>query len=268
MTMNQICKLCGHQKVLLKSHILPKSFTKRMRAGAPQVVAVVMHETPSASKVNGEYVARLLCADCELLIKTLYEDYGTRLFVNRRNITENNSHVFIESFQYEKYFLFILSILWRASISSLEIYKATLPLAEVSELFKSCIKNNTLKTHPPYNLRLDTFLKMSILKIVDHTSEIPQSTLDSVMHGINLRPGASIEEGLHYYFMVDGFLVCASLFKPQSPFLQNWRADGRLLNRSTLKIPKVSFYGIKEIYEGIAAIASTPDPFATQKARP
>jgi hypothetical protein len=243
------------------SHILPKSFARRMRAGAPQVISIVVNEPPKATKSNGEHVERLLCAGCERHIKVNYEDYGTRLFVDRRNIIELDDRILITNFDYKRYFLFIVSILWRASVSSLKIYTPAQGLAELSDLFRPCLLNNTLQSALPQSLRLDAFVKVALLKIVDHTSEVPQSSLDSLLHGINFKRGSTVEEGLHYYFMVDGFLVSASLFPLHSVHLKGWRAGGRLLDRSTQRIPKVSFYNIQEIFEGIAAIASTPDPF-------
>ena len=99
-----ICKLCGESKALYLSHILPKSFTRRMRDGAPQVIAVEVLAKPKSQKSNGEYVERLLCKDCELLIKQKYEDYGTRLFVARKNIAEYGSHVFFSDFDYQSTF--------------------------------------------------------------------------------------------------------------------------------------------------------------------
>lgn len=259
--MSGICKLCDQHKKLCRSHILPKSFTKRMRAGAPQVITVVVEEQPQARKSNGEHIELMLCESCEHLLKTNYEDYGTRFFVNKKNITENNGHVFITDFEYQTYFLFIVSILWRASVSSLNIYKPTQGLAELSRLIKPCILANTLKTHPPHPIRIDEFIKIQVLKIIDHTNEVPQSTLDSIILAINFERGESVDEGIHYYFMVDGFLVTASLFPLSSQLLKCWHASGRLLDRRFLKIPKVSFYDIKQLHECIEAISSTPNPF-------
>jgi hypothetical protein len=232
-----------------------------MRAGAPQVASVVANAPPRAAKSNGEHIERLLCKECEHHIKVNYEDYGTRLFVDRRNIIESDDRVLITDFQYKRYLLFVLSILWRASVSSLKIYAPARGLFELNEVFKSCLLKHTLQSDLLPGVRLDRFVKVALLRIVDHTSQIPQSTLDSLIHNINFKRGPTVEEGLHYYFMVDGFLVSTSLFPLQSVHLQRWRAGGRLVDRSILRIPKVSFYCIQELYEGIAAIASTPDPF-------
>lgn len=252
--MDGVCKLCGKHKKLCLSHILPKSFTRRMRSGAPQVVAVTVDDKPLARKSNGEHVEYLLCEKCEELLKKNYEDYGTRLFVDKQNIIEYKSHVLITNFDYQRYFLFIISILWRASISSLNIYKPIQPLAALSALIKPCIFDNTLFTHPPHEFKLDDFIKITMLKIIDHTGRTPQSALDHMIIGLNFELSNSGDGDIHYYFMVDGYLIFVSIFPPNSSRLLSWYPKGRVLNRHTLKIPKTSFYELKQIHEAISAL--------------
>lgn len=260
--MDGVCKLCGKHKKLCLSHILPKSFTKRIRdGGEPQVVAVTVDDKPTSRKSNGEHIEHLLCEKCEHLLKINYEDYGTRLFVKKQNIIENKNHVFITNFEYQKYFLFIVSILWRASASSRKIYNPTKTFSGLDALIKPCIANNTLVLSR--ELQLDHFIKISLRKVIDHKGDIPQNILDKLILNLNCERGDSVDEGLHYSFMVDGFLITASLFHLNSPHLQNWNHNGRLLNRSTLKIPKVSFYEIKQVHESMVAIASVTNPFST-----
>ena len=255
--MMEICQLCGKRDKLCNSHILPKSFTRRMRAGAPQVKWVVVKDKPRALTSNGEYTDHLLCKSCESMLSKNYEDYGTQLFVNKRNIDENNRHIFFTNFEYQKYYLFIVSILWRASVSSLETYRHIQWFSELSNIFKSCILQNTLQIHPPHPIRLDDFVKISILKIIDHAEVIPQETLNSLILGLNFESGDHEDSGTHYYFMVDGFLVVIHLFPLNSSLLKQWRPSGVLRNRIFQKIPKVSFCSISQLRDCIAAIAST-----------
>ena len=135
-------------------------------------------------------------------------------------------------------------------------------MAELSDLLKFCIANNTLYPIPTNPLRLDHFIKVTVLRIIDHTDHVPQSVIDSLILGLNFKRGQSVEEGLRYYFMVDGFLVSASLLPLNSPNLQGWKASGRLKNRRHFKVPKVSLYDIESLCEVVVAIASTSDPFA------
>ena len=255
------CRLCDKAGKLCRSHILPKSFTRRMRAGSPQVAAVYMRKEPNAVKSNGEHAEYLLCSACEHLLKIKYEDYGTRIFVEKNSIEDGGKNVLIRGFRYNTFYLFVVSIMWRASVSSLEIYKSSQPLSEFGRLFKPCILNETLNVSSLPGVVLNKFLKISVQRIFDHTSQIPQHSLDSIIYGANVSRGEVVEDGVHFFFMVDGYLVCASLFPLNSPHADNWLVGGRVINRSTLKIPKVSFYEIKEIYEGISAIATTTNPF-------
>lgn len=259
--MQGVCKLCDRTAKLSLSHILPKSHTRRMRQRAPQVVLVSVENPPIARKSNGEHVERLLCAECEHLIKSKYEDYGTRLFVNRQFITESNDRVNIAQFKYETYFLYVISILWRATVSSLSAYKAIQGLRELAAIFKPCLKDETLTTSLAHRFKLDDFIKLTIVRITDPEHEIPQSTIDSLILGLNVERGDTVDDGFHCHFMVDGFLVIASIFPPTSKALAEWRPTGRVLNRSHLSIPKVSYARFKILTDGFTAIAKSPDPF-------
>lgn len=260
--MQGVCKLCDQKGELLLSHILPKSYSKRMRQGAPQVVAVTVEDPPKARKTNGENIERLLCKDCELLLKKKYEDYGTRLFVNRKLITENNDFVLIDNFRYEPYFLYVISILWRAAVSSFSSYKTIQGLSEFSVFFKPCIRKETMTTPKLDNIKLDDFIKLTILRITDTTNEIPQSTIDSMILDINVERGDTIDEGFHCYFMVDGFLIITSIFPPQSAILANWHPHGLVLNQNYLRVPKVGYEKLKLLTEGFNAIRKSQNPFS------
>lgn len=262
--MQGICKLCDRTEKLLLSHILPKSHTKRMRQGAPQVVQVTVKDPPIAIKSNGEYIERLLCSNCEHLLKTKYEDYGTRLFVNSQFINQSRSYISIQPFKYQTYYLYVISILWRAAVSSVSAYKAIQGLHELASIFKPCLLEGTLNIHPPHGIKLDDFIKLSILRIIDPGNEIPQSTIDSLILGLNVERGESIEDGFHCYFMVDGYLIIASIFPPASKVLANWRPYGRVLNRTHLRVPKISYARLKLLTEGFDAISNSKNPFKYQ----
>jgi hypothetical protein len=235
-----------------------------MRQGAPQVVLVTVENPPMARKSNGEHIERLLCINCEHLLKTKYEDYGTRLFVNRQFINESKDYISIQQFEYQTYYLYVISILWRAAVSSISAYKTIQGMHELAPIFNSCLLNGTLKTNPPHNIKLDDFIKLTILRIIDSTNEISQSTIDSLILGINVERGESIDDGFHCHFMVDGYLIIASIFPPTSSVLANWCPHGRVLNRTHLRVPKVSYSSLKLLTDGFNAIANSKNPFESK----
>lgn len=255
------CKLCGELKPLCRSHILPKSFTRRLRNGASQIIWEKIGLPPKALKANGEFAEPLLCECCEGLIKRNYEDYGTRLFVDKQHIIESADHIAITEFDYEKYFLFVISILWRGSVSSLEIYDSLKPAAYGDEPLKYCLLENTLRAPPPVSVRLDSFSKIAVKKVVDRTLEIPQESIDQAILIPTLTRCESAEKAMHFYFMVDGFFVSMMLVSPDSTDLAGWRPHGHLFDGPIQEIPKVPLYEIKQFCELIVAANSSTNPF-------
>ena len=119
------CNLCDLARPLCKSHIIPKAFFRDAMAEEPRRgLNMITPERIEIGKMAGEY-ERLLCRECEELIGT-YEDYGTRFF--RRKVGERlrifNDEVvpddidLIGNVDLRLLRLFIISVLWRASISS------------------------------------------------------------------------------------------------------------------------------------------------------
>lgn len=247
-----ICRLCDQQDTLCKSHIVPNSFVKRIKDGDPQLVAVVVKESPKARKTNGDVTKYLLCSACEQLLERSYEKYGTRLFVETAEIHETSTHVLFTKFDYEKYFLFVVSILWRASVSGLKEYEPLVGLADLSAGFKSCLRKNTIFSEH-FGIRIDKFIKLSILKVVDDSGLIPQSALDNLLLALNLEKGKTVDDGLHFYLMVDGFLLVAHFFPLRSPLLANWLPSGRVTGRRFLKVPKVPFSELSQVHQSINA---------------
>ncbi len=259
--MHRPCRLCGQHKKLCLSHIVPKSFAKRMKAGSPQVVEVTISDTPTTAKSNGDHKEYLLCEDCERHIKVCYEDTGTIYLHRKKGASENKEYIIIPEFNYKSYYLFVISIIWRASISSLDIYRPAQELSKLEPYLRHCIKENTLYLSPQ-GPKLDDFIKVSIARVVDLLDQIKQETLDRLLFSLNFERGENETEGLHYHMMLDGFLITASILPPGSPLASNWNTPGRLLDRRHLKAPKVCFSVIKPIFEAISAVPTTNNPFA------
>lgn len=253
------CKLCQKSRKLRKSHIMPKSFYRRLKGAASQIYTVTTSPTPIARRTNGDQIQHLLCEECESFISRNYENYGTQLFVETKQMTENDDSVYILRFQYEKYYLFIISIIWRAAVSTLDAFKVLHPLASAEKVLRHCLLRHTLEATSDTDLRLDDFIKITAFRLTDPTGKIPQNILDRIMYELNLERGESIEEGLHFYFVIDGYLIVTSMFPPQSETAKHWEPRGKLRNRMHLKIPKVPYYELSQIREGIESIANARD---------
>lgn len=123
------CKLCGGSKPICKSHIIPKAVF-RDAGPASDGLNLVTTDRVEKNKFGGEY-EELLCRDCEERLGR-YDDYGIRFLrgavgavipdiAGQRipsGVFELRSGLDLTSLR-----LFVIAVLWRASISSRLFYK-------------------------------------------------------------------------------------------------------------------------------------------------
>ena len=139
------CNLCLKENVYLltKSHIIPKFLFDEMKDDKFQ--SFVQLEPHKFIEGRNQHIkfprdafheSNILCLDCDGKLIKKYEDYLKLVFfetnkpVNRPIVTQkfitlkNERYCKIENLDYNKYKLGFLSILWRASISSLDFFKS------------------------------------------------------------------------------------------------------------------------------------------------
>jgi hypothetical protein len=128
------CRLCLKEKPLLKkSHILSSFFYGDLQGDDNEMYMVSLDEPSGGKKVHtGEFEGGLLCQECDGSVLSKYENYGKAFFFGRGDSKplpglqhENQIHpdgklksTHIKGVDYSKLKLFLLSVLWRASISS------------------------------------------------------------------------------------------------------------------------------------------------------
>jgi hypothetical protein len=117
------CRLCLKDSVLNNSHIIPEYFYKPMYDTKHRFLKV----SPEPNKKN-KFVQKglreyLLCNDCEQHINE-FEKYANSVMFYEppKNINQNHRIAFIEGIDYKLMKLFQLSIIWRASVSSLQTF--------------------------------------------------------------------------------------------------------------------------------------------------
>jgi len=118
------CKLCNQVKKLVKAHIIPRSFELRAKGVSKSLLEARQYDVKTV-KIwqNGVWDDKILCAACEDRFK-LWDDYGFKILGNPpgnnvlpRNEAELESFI-LKDIDYALLKLFILSVLWRASVSS------------------------------------------------------------------------------------------------------------------------------------------------------
>jgi hypothetical protein len=113
------CKLCHKKKPLRKSHIIPEFFYRPGydEKGRLFVVREGISEDRYIQKGIREY---LLCSECEHFLNDNYEKYFYEFWYKKKNILkETVGKIYkVIGLDYAKAKLFLLSILWRASVAS------------------------------------------------------------------------------------------------------------------------------------------------------
>lgn len=124
-SMAPVCALCRANGDLLNSHIIPEFFYRLVYDPKPRRFHVI-----SAIASEPEYYEqkglreRLLCKDCEQKLGR-WENYAKQAFVDGRalQITQQKDGVVLSNLDYKPFKLFLLSLLWRMSVSKLDFFK-------------------------------------------------------------------------------------------------------------------------------------------------
>lgn len=208
-----ICRLCNNEADLQRSHIVPNSILKSVKAGESQLYVFEENTRPVYRNVDPK--EKLLCRNCEQFLSSNYEQYGTSLTRNPKNVVKHKDCIEFKKFDYKKWYLYYLSILWRSSISSLEEF-SSIELRDFDTVLRQCILDNTL--HLGDNLSLDDVFEITMFRVVDKSSRIE----DFAMKNIMLNPMRIDDSGdVLFFFMANGFLVQYRLNKVKIEQLRN-----------------------------------------------
>lgn len=124
------CRLCGATSGFVKAHIIPEAFFRELRDGqeSPLLIAGTAGHPPRKSPI-GVYDQEILCASCEDKFLQ-WDTYGIDVLLTRfehffRPIIYASKTVAYEAQGIDKCKLldFLVSIMWRASVSSQPFYR-------------------------------------------------------------------------------------------------------------------------------------------------
>ncbi|MCX4193124.1 hypothetical protein [Methylophaga sp. OBS1] len=122
-----ICKGCNQDKKLVKAHVIPESFFRDLRADEKTLKLISNVEGVHTKKTPiGVYDKEILCRECEDKFQTL-DDYAAKLLIVNSEIEELKQNGALVGYKipnvdYGLLKRFIISLLWRASISKHEFY--------------------------------------------------------------------------------------------------------------------------------------------------
>jgi hypothetical protein len=128
-----ICKLCLQDKPLLKkSHIAPNFLYKELKDEDNSFIKAKLDTVTSQKAYTGLFEPDILCQNCDNVVLGQLETYAYDVlytgkikgFSMKNEITPDGVEwVFCEGVDYRKFKLFLLSLLWRFSISSNDFYR-------------------------------------------------------------------------------------------------------------------------------------------------
>lgn len=117
-----ICKGCNQNKKLVRAHIIPESFFRDLRGdeNTLKLISNVKGEHTKKAPI-GIYDKEILCRECEDKFQNL-DDYAAKTLIGNTKIEVLKKHNSLAGYKipnidYDLLKLFIISLLWRASIS-------------------------------------------------------------------------------------------------------------------------------------------------------
>lgn len=124
------CKRCGKLDKLVKSHVIPEAFFRKLREEKeiPMLVSGTYGELEKRAPV-GVYDSELLCKTCEAELSGI-DSFGIDVFLKQyekhfQPFIQHGKTVGFESTSVDKARLlqFLIAVLWRASASGEPVYK-------------------------------------------------------------------------------------------------------------------------------------------------
>ncbi len=141
------CKLCGNDSTLIKAHVIPAGFYRRIRQGKEplEIITNSAGEYTKKSQI-GEYDRTIVCGKCEAIWQE-WDNYAQQLLVeepfNWKVQFRNKQKIcyIVENYEYDTLKLFFISLAWRASVSSRSFFRR-IHLGEFEDIAKQHIINN------------------------------------------------------------------------------------------------------------------------------
>lgn len=122
-----VCRLCLQEKELIKAHVIPKFLFKDIFEGKKVIEANLNNLKQRTVKQDAAYDYNLLCKDCDSLIGK-YETYAANA-IYKREPTEcelltnpDCDTIIYKNIEFKRFKLFLLSFLWRASVSKIALF--------------------------------------------------------------------------------------------------------------------------------------------------
>lgn len=203
-----ICKLCLEDKPLLKkSHIIPRFMFDGLFDKDHKIVEINSQNIENPKLMSdAHYDKDILCAECDNDVIGAFESYASKALFGKGNpgkdkvptITHENNDglvsLIFNNLDYTKTKLFLLSILWRAHISSNSFFEE-IDLGTYAERIRQMIYHN--------NAGLDDELETCLLAF---SPDCPMP-VESVIAPRQMKKNGNC----FYSFFINGIMYCYNL---------------------------------------------------------
>jgi hypothetical protein len=149
-----ICKLCLNEKPLLKkSHIIPNYLYDGLCDESNKMIFLKLKEGRKENYYTGIFDANILCRECDNELLSHLENYARNTIFSKNwhsklgievssKITDSRlESIIYKNLDYSKTKRFLLSLIWRASISKQPIFK-NVNLGPHGEIIRKMILND------------------------------------------------------------------------------------------------------------------------------
>lgn len=155
------CQLCRQDVTLIDAHIIPRPFFRTKEpGGVPRFLSNTKGTYPKRAPI-GIYDPGILCATCDGRLGR-WDEYGLELFLQRLGdftpVLKGDDVVAFrqDSFDYSRLRLFVLSVLWRAHLSSHDMFRRV-DLGERAARLRDMIDSETPGDSTEFSIALSAF---------------------------------------------------------------------------------------------------------------
>ncbi len=239
----EICKLCGEQKELQRSHVIGKAvFSKILREDAVGYAINISIGNNRIRKSSDTWDTKLLCRDCEQLFNRKFEDYSYHVLRKEQKdiLTKEGLHgIYFSKVNTYRVILYLLSIYWRAGYSTHSAYSNVVINDGISSHLKEVFKDEA-------NLNMRAFsVRVRLLK--DESGGFAPESLKRII----INPYNRIKDkGFVLCMIFEGYFF--ELFFNASTFKE--RLAPGFLNRArdSFFVPYVDLFDIPQAVQALA----------------
>jgi hypothetical protein len=153
------CKFCKQPKELAKAHIVPQCFCLRAKGDSKQLLEVRRDDATDVKFwQSGVVDDSILCSTCDNSFSQ-WDEYGFRILgtpPGNNDLPRNDSELqcfLLRDIDYERMKLFVLSVLWRASVS-IRPFFTQIRLGPHEDRIATMIKNRNPGNYDDYSVVL------------------------------------------------------------------------------------------------------------------